>query len=219
MRSDVLRRIASTSLLVLAGGISVFAQTGKLNLNVTPKQAYIFVDDKAISEASKHHSLTLSAGEHKVELVNYGYQPVTRTVAIEAGKTTGLSVSLEAVAGKVSGPFGAVTVEGANRDAVLLNGETPDLFVGHGDEFNQDWWWRQELVVPPGTYQLTIQGGDKDVWSGEVNVPANQRVVVNASKGVRKTVPWTRGHGSGVIDPRSNSGIACFHTFVAIRAT
>ena len=92
-------------------------------------------------------------------------------------------MSLEAVAGKVSGPFGAVTVEGANRDAVLLNGETPDLFVGHGDEFNQDWWWRQELVVPPGTYQLTIQGGDKDVWSGEVNVPANQRVVVDASKG------------------------------------
>ncbi len=78
------------------------------------------MDDKAISEASKHHSLALSAGEHKVELVNYGHQPVTRTVAIEAGKTAELSVSLEAIASNVSGPFGAITIEGADRDAVLV---------------------------------------------------------------------------------------------------
>jgi len=214
MKSDVLRGIVSTALLVLAGGISAFAQNGTLKLNVTPKQAYIFVDDKAISEASKLHSLTLSAGEHKVELVNYGYQPVNRTVAIEARKTTELSVSLEAVASKVSGPFGAITIEGADRDAVLLNGKTPDFFVGHGDEFNHDWWWKQELVVPPGTYQLIIQGGDKDVWSGEVNVPANQRVVVDASKGVRKTVPWTRGQKLGSV-PRFNVGTASATVAVA----
>src|SRR5580704_5330250 len=207
MRSDLLRRFVPTSLLVLAGGVSAFAQTGKLDLNVTPKQAYIFVDDKAISEASKHHSLTLSAGQHKVELVNYGYQPVTRTVAIDAGKTTELSVSLEVVASKVSGPFGAITIEGADRDAILLNGKTPDFFVGNGDEVNHDWWWKQELVVPPGTYQLTIQSGDKDVWSGEVNVPASQRVVVDASKGVRKTVPWTRGQKLSSV-PRFNVGTA-----------
>jgi peptidoglycan-associated lipoprotein len=214
MRSDVLRGIVSTALLVLAGGISAFAQNGTLKLNVTPKQAYIFVDDKAISEASKHHSLALSAGEHKVELVNYGYQPVIRTVAIEAGKTTELSVSLEAIASKVSGAFGAITIEGADRDAVLLNGKTPNFFVGHGDEFNHDWWWKQELVVAPGTYQLTIQSGDKDVWSGEIKVSANQRVVVDASKGVRKTVPWTRGQKLGSV-PRFSVGTASASVAVA----
>jgi outer membrane protein OmpA-like peptidoglycan-associated protein len=214
MRPDVLRRIVTTSVLVLAGGVPAFAQTGTLKLNVTPKQAYVFVDDKAISEASKHHSLTLGAGEHKVELVNYGYQPVTRTVAVEAGKTTELSVNLEAVASKVSGPFGAITIEGADRDAVLLNGKTPDFFVGHGDEFNHDWWWKQELVVPPGTYQLTIQSGDKDVWSGDLDVPANHRVVVDASKGVRKTVPWTRGQKLSSV-PRFSAGTASATVAVA----
>jgi outer membrane protein OmpA-like peptidoglycan-associated protein len=77
----------------------------------------------------------------------------------------------------------------------LLNGKTPDFFVGHGDEFDHEWWWKQELVVPPGTYQVTILGAHtgNEVWSGPVEVPANQRVVVDIPKGVRKTVPWPRG--------------------------
>jgi len=129
------------------------------------------LDDRAISEASKHPSLSLSAGEHKIELVNYGYTPVTRTVNIKAGKTATLELSLQAVGEKVLGQFGAISIKGADRDAVLLNGKTPDFFVGHGDEFNTDFlWWKQELVVPPGTYEMTIKGQDKDMWSGSVNV-------------------------------------------------
>ena len=87
------------------------AQSGRLNLRVTPKQAYVFVDDRAISEASKHPSLRLSAGEHKVELVNHGYTPVTRTVSIEAGKPTSLEVNSQAVGERVSGPFGAIAIK------------------------------------------------------------------------------------------------------------
>ena len=180
-----------------------------------PRSRPTSLDGRAISEASKHPSLSLSAGEHKVELVNYGYQPVTRTVTITAGKTTNLEVALEAVAAKVSGPFGAIAIEGADRDAVLLNGKTPDFFVGHGDEFNTDFlWWKQELVVPPGTYQVSIQSGDKDVWSGPVDVPVNQRVIVDASKGVRKTVPWSRGEKLGTA-PRFKAGVASATVAVA----
>src|SRR5690348_18215523 len=58
-------------------------------------QAYLWVDDRAVSEASKHSSLKLSAGEHKIELANYGYTPITRTVTVTAGKTTDLDVTLE----------------------------------------------------------------------------------------------------------------------------
>jgi outer membrane protein OmpA-like peptidoglycan-associated protein len=210
----VASRIVFIALFLLAGGISGFAQNGKLKLRVTPKQAYVFVDDRAISEASKHPSLGLSAGEHKVELVNYGYQPVTRTVTITAGKTTKLEVTLEAVGSKGSGPFGAITIEGADRDAVLLNGKTPDYFVGHGDEFNHDWWWKQELVVPPGTYEVNIQRGDKDVSYESVNVSANQRVVMDASKGVRKTVAWPRGEKLSS-KPRFTVGIASATVVVA----
>ena len=64
---------ASVLVITLASATLARAQSGKLNLRVTPKQAYVFVDDHAMSEASKHPSLRLSAGEHKIELVNYGY--------------------------------------------------------------------------------------------------------------------------------------------------
>ena len=55
---------------VLSANPSAYAQEGRLHLHVTPPHAYIFVDGRAISEASKSHSLKLSAGEHKIELVN-----------------------------------------------------------------------------------------------------------------------------------------------------
>ena len=206
--------IITIVLLMLAGAISAYAQNGKLTLHATPKQTYVFVDDRALGEASHHHSITLSAGSHKVELVNYGYTPATRTVTITAGETANLDVTLEPVAGTVSGPFGAMTIEGAARDAVLLNGKTPDYFVGHGDEFDHNWWWKQELVVPPGTHQLTVLGGDKEIWTGPVNVPANQRVVIDIPKGVRKTVSWPRGEKLGA-RPRFTVGTASATVAVA----
>ena len=213
-QTRVSRFFVSIALLALTTGISSLAQDGKLEIKVTPKQAYVFVDGRAISEASKHHSLKLNAGDHKIELVNYGYQPAKRDVTITAGKTTDLEVTLEAAGATVSGPFGAMTIEGVDREAVLLNGKTPEFFVGHGDEFDNELWWKQELVVPPGTYQVTILGGDQTVWSGPVEVPANQRVVLGYPKGIRKTVPWPRGEKLGAI-PRFKVGDASATVAVA----
>jgi len=201
--------------LFLFGGTTLtLAQDGKLALKVTPPQAYVFVDGRAISEASKHHTLSLSAGEHKIELANYGFSPTSRTVTITAGKTTNLEVSLTPVTATVTGPFGAMTIEGAPRAAVLLNGKTPEFFVGHGDEFDHDWWWKQELVVPPGKYQVTVRQEDKELWSGAVDVPANKRVVVDIPKGVRKTVDWPRGETLKSI-PRFTVGTASATVAVA----
>jgi len=206
----------AVSALVLGMAAQGVAQggDGKVALHVTPKQAYVWVDGRAISEASKHHTLSLSAGDHKIELANYGYTPETRNITITSGKTTDLDVTLQPVSGTVSGPFGAMTIEGADRDAVLLNGKTPGYFVGHGDEFNHDWWWKQELVVPPGTYQVTVQSEDKDVWSGPVSVEANKRVVIDIPKGVRKTVDWPRGSKLASI-PRFTVGTASATVAVA----
>jgi outer membrane protein OmpA-like peptidoglycan-associated protein len=201
--------------VIFAAGTSAVAQNGKLRLHVNPKQAYLWVDDRAVSEASKHPSLELSAGEHKVEIANYGYTPITRTITVTAGKTTDLDVTLEKVGETVSGPFGAVAIKGADRDAVLINGKTPDFFVGHGDEFDTDFfWWKQELVVPPGSYQLTIQSGDKDVWSGQINVVANQRVIVDVPKDVSRSEPWHRGEKLASV-PRFTAGVASTTVAVA----
>lgn len=179
-------------LLLLASVLSASAQEGKLKVRANPREAYLFVDGQAMRDARS--AVRLSSGQHKITLYNYGYKPAEREVSITAGKTTTIDVTLDPIPGTVNGPWGALTIEGVNRNAVLLNGKTPEYFVGHGDEFNHEWWWKQELIVPAGTHQITVLNGNKEVWSGSVNVPANQRVVIDAHKGgVRKTVPWPRG--------------------------
>jgi len=201
-------------LLALVSSISMNAQDGRLNLQVAPPHAYIFVDGRAIGEVSKRHSLKLNAGNHTIEIVNYGFAPEKRDVTITEGHTTNLVVSLISDLSSVSGPFGALTIEGASRGAVLLNGKTPDFFVGQGDAFNHEWGWKQELVVPPGKYQVTVLNGDKEAWSGPVEVLASQRVIVSVPKGVRKTVGWPRGETLTSV-PRFTSGAASATVAVA----
>ena len=193
-------------ILLLICAQPVLAQTGKLKVHVKPREAYVYADGKPVMEA-RGHTITLSVGEHKIDLYNYGYKPESRNVSIEANKTATLDVTMQAIPGTVSGPWGCITLEGADRDAVLLNGKDPAFFVGHGDEFNNEWVWKQELIVPPGKYELTVVHDDSPAWSTTVDVPANQRVVVDAHKGVRKTVAWTRGQRLQSL-PRFKAGIA-----------
>jgi hypothetical protein len=72
---------------------------------------------------------------------------------------------------------------------VLLNGKKPGYFVGHVDEFNHDIIWQQELVVPPGTHQVTVTRYGKELWSGPITVAADQRVIVDISNGKKKPSP------------------------------
>ncbi len=196
--------LSATAALLLFSVQPLMAQRGKLVVRVVPREAYIFADGIPVVDAN-HHFVVLDAGEHKIDLYNYGYKPASRNVTIAAGKTTVLEVAMEPTPGTVSGPWGCITLEGADRAAVLLNGKDPAFFVGHGDEFNNEWVWKQELIVPPGKYDLTVMYDEEDAWSTSVDVPADQRVVVDAYKGVRKTVAWNRGAQSL---PRFKAGTA-----------
>jgi hypothetical protein len=189
-----------------------FAQDGKLKIKVTPKQAYVFVDGNAIREGS--HSISLSPGKHTVVVVNYGYKISTQDVTIEAGKSTPLEVKLDSYGGTVAGPFGDVELKGDERAAVLSNGTTPGYFVGHVDEMNFDWIWHQNLLLPPGTHHLTVTHAGKTVWSGDVTVVANKKVIVQLSSGTQKTVDWPRGEKLKDV-PRFKAGIASAQIAVA----
>src|SRR3984885_9164159 len=208
-RLGYLFTLAMAIALVATSG---FAQDGKLKIKVTPKQAYVFVDGNAIREGS--HDISLSPGKHTVVVVNYGYKISTQDVNIEAGKSTPLEVKLDSYGGTVSGPFGDVELKGDERAAVLSEGTTPGYFVGHLDEMNFDWIWHQNLLLPPGTHHLTVTHKGKDVWSGDVTIVANKKVVVDLAKGTQKTVDWPRGEKLKDV-PRFKAGIASATVAVA----
>ena len=208
---------------VLLGSVT-FAQDakpGKLKMSVTPKQAYTFVDGKAIGPGNR--TIKLDVGSHHVIVANYGYKFVEQNVSIDSDKTVPVDIKLEPAGEAVPGPRGRIQIEvghlhGATAAAVLLNGKKTDYFVGHVDEFNHDIIWHQELVVPPGTHQVTVTRNGKELWSGALTVAADQRVIVDISNGKEKIKPWPRGsatNGLPASAQRFKAGIASATVVVA----
>jgi hypothetical protein len=206
-----LRQVFVLALLVaLIGATTALAQNkmknGTLKIHVSPKQAYVFVDDKAIRDGSQ--AIALDAGRHTVEVRNYGYAAQIQDVEITSGKKTELSVALRPTGDKVAGPFGDIELKGHPRAAVLLNGSTPAYFVGQVDEFDNNWIWHQWLLVKPGSYQVTVTQKGQTFWSGPVTVNAGQRVIVDLNhNGAIKTKDFKPGLNLGP-QPRFETGIA-----------
>jgi OmpA family/PEGA domain len=203
------------------------AKPGKLKMSVIPKQAYTFVDGKAIGPGNR--VIKLDVGTHHVVVANYGYKFVEQDVSLDSDKTVPVDIKLEPVGAPVAGPRGRIQIEagrlhGATAAAVLLNGKKPLYFVGHVDEFDHDIIWHQELIVPPGTHQVTVTRDGKELWSGPITVAADQRVIVDISNGKEKTKPWARGSSCPTyrpqcempkLAPRFTAGIASATVVVA----
>lgn len=208
------RTVAFFAVLTLAAlaALPAAAQDGKLKIKVTPKEAYVFIDGKAMGDGS--HSYHLSPGQHQVSVHNYGFKAKTETVDITAGQTTKLDVTLDAIPGSMSAPWGRIQIEGGGHHAVLLNGKIPDYLVGHADEFNHDIIWKQELIVPPGTHHVTLIRDGRSTYETDVEVAANQRVIINAKSGSSKTTDWPRGGKLSNL-PRFKAGIASATVAVA----
>jgi hypothetical protein len=203
--------IFTLALVLALCATASFAQDGKLKIKVTPPQAYVFVDGNAIKEGSQ--SIKLPAGKHTLVVVNYGYKISTQDVNIEAGKTTDLAVALDAYGDKVAGPWGRVYISGTDtKAAVLSDGKTPGYFVGHVDEFDNDFWlWKQELLLPPGTHHLTITRGGKELWSGDVNVEAGKKVSINVGKNSQQPSDWSKRQA----DLQKKAPLPRFHAGIA----
>ena len=206
--------LSAGSLLYLAPAWAASsADTGKLKVCVRPKQAYVYVDGKAIREGTQ--TVKLDAGDHKVGIYNYGYQPVIRNVHVTAGQKGFLSVGLQKSGDKLSGPFAEIEFKGHPRAAVLLNGNTPTYFVGHVDEFDWEWIWHQRLLVRPGKYQVTVTRQGNTIWSEPITAMAGQHVTVYLNQnGETKTQSWKAGLNMGP-QPRFRAGIASTTVAVA----
>jgi hypothetical protein len=214
MRPSALKIVVNC---ILGGAIFIAAASaqdvkpGKLKITVHPKQAYTFVDGKAIGPHNR--TIKLDVGTHHLVVANYGYKFVERDISIDSHQTLPLDIELEPSGAAVAGPRGRIQIEVGMRRAgdaaVLMNGKKPEYFVGHVDEFNNDIIKRQELVVPPGIHEVTVTRYGNELWSGSVTVAANQRVIVNISNGKQVIKDWPNGssdHSAGV--PRFIAGTA-----------
>jgi hypothetical protein len=203
-----MRRLGYLSILVVAMmfcATAGFAQDGKLKIKVIPKHAYVFVDGKAIRDGSE--TFSVSPGKHVVAVLNYGYKTSTQDVNIDSGKTTDLSVTLEAAGAAVNGPYGQIEFKGGDSHAaVLLNGKTPSYFVGHIGATNHDWWWHRNLLVPPGTYHVDVTKNGSDVWTGDVTVAANQKVSIDLAKSGAQTTKDKKDLAKLTSEPRYKGG-------------
>ena len=193
-----LRQVLSVFVLSLAvlllGATPLLAKCGHLKLHVTPKQAYVFIDGVPLGWGGGNFKA--DPGEHTLAVYNYGYKPYTAKFTAEDGKTSSLSVALEAIPGTVPGPWGRIELKGPQGAAVLLNGDTPDFFVGNVGEASGG---KRRLLVPPGDYQLTVLGCcSGTVYSGPITVGGNQRTIIPlANPGEKKTVDWSEGKSLG----------------------
>lgn len=183
--------------LLLAAASSAFAQqTANLKMAVYPPEAYTFVDGQAIGPGNR--TVTVAPGNHQVIVANYGFRFFDENVTVEPGHTTTVNAKLEPSGAQVApGDRGRIQIEIGNVDAgdaaVLLNGKTPRYFVGHVDEFNHNVGVEQELIVPPGTHEVTVTRHNQIIWSGPITVAANQRVIVDISNGAARMKDWPRG--------------------------
>ncbi|HYL10696.1 MAG TPA: OmpA family protein [Candidatus Acidoferrales bacterium] len=202
--------------LLTAAAYAQEPKSGKLKMEVFPKEAYVFVDGEAKGPGTR--SIRVPPGMHTVLVANYGYKFSQQEVSVEPDATVLLNVKLEPSGGAVFGPRGRIQIESgaldADNSAVLLNGKTPDYFVGHVDEFNHDIFWHQELIVPPGSHQVTVTRFGKEVWTGRISVAANERIIIYMSNHEMRVKNWPRGTQLGELK-RFKAGIVSTTVAVA----
>jgi PEGA domain len=199
MKFSQIRRMAFM-LTLFSFTVLAFAEkpnVAKIRVNVSPSEAYIFIDGHPYTHRS--HTLRLAPGEYTIGVYNYGYVPQVQKLTLAAGHNPEINARLAPVPETVTGPWGRIQIEGNANDkaAVFLNGTGPEFFVGHIDEMNNSVLAKQRLIVPVGTYDLILVNPRETTpfFNGKVEVRANERVIVDVAdkENTRKYVPWKGG--------------------------
>lgn len=193
MRCKSSQKFFFLAAFVVAASTMLLAQGSYVYVDVDPPEAQVFVDGKNWGGAGRQ--LEVTPGTHTISVFNYGFSPQIRELEVGEGVTR-IEMKLQPAGDRVTGPaWGRIQIEDAPGDAaVFMNGTTGGYFVGHADMFNNNTVWRQQLVVPAGKHHVTImRRGAEVVWSGDVDVPANKRVIVHTATGNMTLKDWPQG--------------------------
>jgi len=161
----------SLGFVILLLAVPMLAEDGFLRTRVNPAVAGVFVNGQYKGTVSQFEhmkrAIRLAPGEYKIEIIDPRYEPLVKTVKIEAGKT---EVIRERLTPKplAQPPFGKLKIKKGERAAIFLN----NAYYGQADEFNGP---GQELLVKPGTYNLRVVPMDG-------RSPLEQKVTITANK-------------------------------------
>ena len=72
---------------------------GAVRLRIRPEDATVYVDGDYRGPAGALRGLRLPPGQHRVQLVRPGYQPIEKEFAVEAGRTTELALAMDRYGG------------------------------------------------------------------------------------------------------------------------
>jgi hypothetical protein len=214
MTCKSIQRIFLIIAFVVAASAMLAAQVAQAYIDATPPEAQIFVDGKNWGTAGRLVEAT--PGTHTITVYNYGFAPQIRDIVFNEAAIIHFEFKLQPAGDRVSGPWGRIQIEDApSESAVFLNGKTVGYLVGHSDLFNHNTIWRQQLVVPAGKHQVTVVARKADViWSGEVEVPTNKRVIVHTATGEMTVKDWPEGSSLTSLS-RFNAGLASASVAVA----
>src|SRR5215471_7664719 len=101
--------IVGGAFLLSAVAFAQDTKPGKLKISVSPKQAYTFVDGKAIGPGKR--TIKLDVGTHHLVVANYGYKFVEQDFSIDSHQTVPLEIKLEPAGAGVPGPRGRIQIE------------------------------------------------------------------------------------------------------------
>src|SRR5262252_4248834 len=77
--------VAGATVLLCSVAFAQDPKPGKLKITVVPKQAYTFLDGKAIGPGNR--TIKLEVGSHHMIVANYGYKFVEKDISIDSDKT------------------------------------------------------------------------------------------------------------------------------------
>jgi hypothetical protein len=83
--------------------------SSKLKMSVYPREAYTFVDGKAIGPGNR--TIKLPLGMHSVLVANYGFTFFQKDINLDSPKPMVMKVTLDPSGAEVSGPFGRIQLE------------------------------------------------------------------------------------------------------------
>ena len=140
---------------------SLLPLVGKITVSVVPAEAEVFLDGESMGKSPLEESLVVLPGPHTVAVRKPGFDPVTRTVTVDAAETMTVDIQLTAA-------MAALRIITTPSDAtVALDGAV----VGASP-------MDDALRVTPSTHMVSVTKSDYEKWETAVTLnPGEERAL------------------------------------------